>query len=943
MECPDNNEIAVLVAGRLDEAAIAGLQAHLDSCSRCFELVAELARGDEVAETAGADAPTATWRASRHLDEYRMIRPVGRGSGGQVWLAHDSLLDREVAIKLLSAASHPRARERFRVEVRAVARLNHPNVVTVFRVGEVDGQPYLVSELVRGESLDTIAKPLPWERVRQIGIGLARGLAAAHRAGIIHRDIKPGNAVVGADGEVKLLDFGLAKLHDADDLRGDGVSSSVSGTAAGQILGTPLYMAPEAWEGRAPACAMDVFSLGALMYELCCGEPPHAGATIAALRTAALVEPVRPLATRVIGIDPAFAAVIDRCLARLPADRYPSGAELQVALEATLRRRRPHRRLALVAALVVICGVAVPALRHRTDAPPRVQIAAPQRCSFDRWCWDAGWVGSLNSVWGAAANDVWIVGERGVVRHFVEGVWRDIEVGSVADFYRLGGTATDDVWIVGGWGTILHWDGHAWRELPSGTHVALYGIWAVARDNAWVTGEGGTILHWDGHAWNSQASPTTAALFAVAGVAADDVWITGYGVGLHWDGQAWTLSDLHSHELMQPIHAASTNDVWVAGFHSVIRHWNGREWTMVPVPAVAVKRADELADVPFNSGAGVGEGELWLVRKHGGFLHLVGNTWTRVEQGTTNELFAMHAFASDDAWAVGAGGAVVHWDGHAWRQIGPDRPWRSAHGLWARSPRDVWTVGKDERGHGRARHFDGREWIDLPVPDDVPELTSVTGDRDEVVAVGVRGTVVRWHEGSLAVERAGAANLTSVWLDAPGRAWAVGDDGAIMRFSDREWRAVSGGSGALLGVWGAKPGEAWAVGARGLFHLQGETWTHVESGTTEMLGAVWGTASDNVWAVGAHGTIVHFDGVTWTSVFSDFDQPLDAISGSRRDDVWAVSNSDQGGASIIHYNGSFWTRIDRTPHMPLTAIYAVGLDEAWAAGPWDSYLHHVPI
>ncbi|WP_410477959.1 protein kinase domain-containing protein [Myxococcus sp. MxC21-1] len=155
------------------------------------------------------------------FEEYRLLRPLGHGAMGQVFLAQDTLLDRQVAVKFIATAQgrlpDAAARARFFQEARAIARLQHPNVVAIHRVGEVRGQPYLVSELIRGEPLDRLQRPVDAQRALALGLGLARGLAAAHRRGILHRDIKPANAILSEDGEVKLLDFGLAESAFAEE------------------------------------------------------------------------------------------------------------------------------------------------------------------------------------------------------------------------------------------------------------------------------------------------------------------------------------------------------------------------------------------------------------------------------------------------------------------------------------------------------------------------------------------------------------------------------------------------------------------------------------------------------------------------------------------------------------------------------------------------------
>jgi serine/threonine protein kinase/formylglycine-generating enzyme required for sulfatase activity len=318
-------------------------------------------------EGAAAEAPALEARRSipPTLAEFRIVRKLGQGGMGEVYLGHDTLLDRPVAIKLVrDLAPDEAVRAQFLLEARAAARIQHPNVVTIHRVGEFAGLTFIVSEFVRGETLAELPRPLPSNRVLEIGIDLARGLGAAHRRGVLHRDLKPSNAVLTDEGIVKLLDFGLAKLFDSSlhkeqlarlsdvypraaeerpshpraertSLPPEDLGASISGGDEGDesIVGTPYYMAPETWLGLPATRRADVYSLGALLFELATGRTPHAHVPFGRLPGVVSSKPAPLLATLAPEVDPALAAIIDRCLRIEPDDRFPSGEELREALE----------------------------------------------------------------------------------------------------------------------------------------------------------------------------------------------------------------------------------------------------------------------------------------------------------------------------------------------------------------------------------------------------------------------------------------------------------------------------------------------------------------------------------------------------------------------------------------------------------------------------------
>ncbi|MBI3183676.1 MAG: SUMF1/EgtB/PvdO family nonheme iron enzyme [Myxococcales bacterium] len=295
--------------------------------------------GSSAAVVAPIGAPPPSWAPPPGFDGYRLGALIGKGAMGEVYLAQDELLERPVAVKfLLPAKVSQELRSTFLGEARALARLQHPNVVAVYRAGEVAGHPYLAYELVRGESLAQRRKPVGWREALDLGLQLARGLGAAHRRGVLHCDLKPANVLVGEGGELKLVDFGLARLATPPPRAGEG--------RAEEPIGTPAYMAPEVWAGSPPTTRSDVYSAGALLYELMVGHPPHLDGDVAELSAEIASLPLEPMASCVPGVDQGFAEVVERCLKIKPELRFASGEELAGALGrlASRRLRGPFAR-----------------------------------------------------------------------------------------------------------------------------------------------------------------------------------------------------------------------------------------------------------------------------------------------------------------------------------------------------------------------------------------------------------------------------------------------------------------------------------------------------------------------------------------------------------------------------------------------------------------------
>ena len=272
------------------------------------------------------------------LGPYEILSPLGAGGMGEVYRARDTRLGRDVALKILpeSFARETDRLRRFEQEARAVAALNHPNILAIHDIGEQNGAPFLVSELLEGESLRAALDrgSLPQRKTIEYGVQIAQGLAAAHDKGIVHRDLKPENVFITKDGRIKILDFGLAKLVQSGGGDASDATLTSEHTAAGVVMGTASYMAPEQVRGQAPDPRTDIFSFGTVLYEMLSGTRAFRRDTAAETMTAVLKDDPPELSDPAQRVSPALERIVRRCLEKNAEQRFQSARDLSFALGA---------------------------------------------------------------------------------------------------------------------------------------------------------------------------------------------------------------------------------------------------------------------------------------------------------------------------------------------------------------------------------------------------------------------------------------------------------------------------------------------------------------------------------------------------------------------------------------------------------------------------------
>ncbi len=368
MPCLDDNAVVRLLGGTLSEEERARFDQHIDGCASCRALVTDAGRalnGDNqqasrgpaaeldsaATQPAGPDSAQDPSGLDLHLvealagpasqlleagllvDHFEVIRLLGTGGMGEVYLARDTKLGRKVALKMIRPAllDSPEALARFQREAQAMARFQHPHLLTIYAVGEHEQLPYVAIEYVEGADLDErlAERSMGLDEALRIGIAVAEALIKAHQSGVLHRDLKPQNVLLSNDGRILVADFGLAKLIESDSMSVRHPRLvEVSAVAQSNVLGSPRYMAPEQWQQDELGPATDVWALGSIMFELISGRPPFAEQQAEEQRRAVCSDTIAPRLEECCEVSRPIADLVARCLEKDPANRPTAEALL---------------------------------------------------------------------------------------------------------------------------------------------------------------------------------------------------------------------------------------------------------------------------------------------------------------------------------------------------------------------------------------------------------------------------------------------------------------------------------------------------------------------------------------------------------------------------------------------------------------------------------------
>lgn len=503
-----------------------------------------------------------------------------------------------------------------------------------------------------------------------------------------------------------------------------------------------------------------------------------------------------------------------------------------------------------------------------------------------------------------STKDVWASTNDGMM-HFDGKKWTGeiaIEPAAKHAFNAMWSNSATDVWAVDQFGGIRHFNGKTWSldttSMPLKSYRRLNGVWGTGSDDMWAVGAAGVIMHFDGKSWSVMPGVGTPEFVGVWGTSKTDVWAlasNGPNAGvLRYDGQKWQL--VHKVSGPTSLTGTSASDVWVTHGATVgmfADRFDGTKWTTSKLPDYARKLWAAPGGEVFEVSSNIG----------GAPAHFDGKTWLELAEPpvTTEDLNAVWASSPTNAWAVGVGATLLHYDGQ-WTAAPKPPNTDVLFAVWGSSASDVFAVGV---GKNRILHFDGNAWLPM-------------------ASTGTNG-------------------LMAVWGSGPKDVWAAGGKGELQRYDGAVWTAVTSPTDkTLVGIWGSSATDVWAVGDAGVFHFDGSKWAQsLPSTFGAKMTAIWGTGPKDIWVAGGAKSLQHYDGSAWTPMAPGCPVLLAFTH------MWGGSGKQAWGTDaagrISRFDGTKWVCAPGPPHgwwgQALNGVGGSGDNDVWVVGRNGAILH----
>lgn len=570
----------------------------------------------------------------------------------------------------------------------------------------------------------------------------------------------------------------------------------------------------------------------------------------------------------------------------------------------------------------------------------RVNFYPTEVCSLSHFCWEQPRPqgANLRQISGRSADDVWAVGEAGIILRWNGTYWLSPnrpQVHKAMNGIWVGedtAQAAGDIWAVGDVGTVLHRDGQGiWACPTSITDANLNDIWGSASSDIWAVGSQAAIFHWNGSTWSQVAAPSgvTADLKAVAGSDGSDVWVAGSaGTVLHYDGSSWSqvtfpLSDGLSGVWVSGKDPDGKSEIWVVGD-------NGRT---AKIYGTTVTVVDSKVAVPLEAVWGSSPTDIWAAGQQGVLLHYKPATgWSLANPGVSENLMGLWGSGSSSVWAVGTNGSLSRYNGVSWLPLTEELAKHSFNGVWGPAAQPsgtaapIWGVGDQ----GQVLRWSGYDWVIDTLVDSKTgmNLEAVWGSSmDDVWMVGGGGVGLHLvNQSSSSMKSTGTtSDLFALWGSAATDVIAVGASGTLTHFDGSAWTAQilpAAAGGTLRAVWGSAANQVWLAGDGGLLMTwNGTTAAKVASSTAASLRALWGSSATDIWAVGDAGTLLHYSSGAWSASSQSGQlttRTLYSIWGLSAKDIWVAG--DLG--TLLHYDGTTWSQYDSGFDKSLNGIWA---------------------